>query len=531
MTISNSMFHDIPASGVLTSDQRARIDGYVDQFNADDEECYAQDVPDADAADWIKENTPTFACSDPLIEEVWHYRWWVFRKHIRSTPAGRVITEFLPAVYWAGPYNSINCADGHHLAEARWLRDGGALAREDARFWFAGPGDVFAYSTWTIDSVWRYAVIRDDHDFAISLLDDFIAFWERVETTHRTDYGLMWSDDDRDCMEMSISGPGLRPTLNSYMAANAHAIARIAHWAGREDLAEEFDVKARNLEDLIRTLLWDEKDRFFKVVPIARQDDPACLDFDDIDPAHNARELLGYIPWIFGIAGNEHSDAWRFLNDRDHFRGDVAPTTAERCHPRFRNNDNPHECQWNGPSWPFATTQLIDAMIESLQTGVEGVSRADLWRELRRYAAIHFRDDDKNGRINWLDEDLDPDTGEWISRTILENWGWRKDKGGYERGKDYNHSAFCDLVIRGLAGVRVEETDGGRISLVVEPLAAGQEGAPTWFELDHLPVAGREVTIRYDGAGTHFGQAGLTVKVNEEAHHATGPEPRISITW
>ena len=26
------------------------------------------------------------------------------------------------------------------------------------------------------------------------------------------------------------------------------------------------------------------------------------------------------------------------------------------------------------------------------------------------------------------------------------------DKGGKERGKDYNHSTFCDLIINGLIG-------------------------------------------------------------------------------
>jgi len=29
-----------------------------------------------------------------------------------------------------------------------------------------------------------------------------------------------------------------------------------------------------------------------------------------------------------------------------------------------------------------------------------------------------------------------------------------RDKGGVERGKDYNHSTFCDLIITGLVGLR-----------------------------------------------------------------------------
>jgi hypothetical protein len=36
----------------------------------------------------------------------------------------QVITEFSPKVGWAGRDNSIICAAGHHLMDARWLRDG-----------------------------------------------------------------------------------------------------------------------------------------------------------------------------------------------------------------------------------------------------------------------------------------------------------------------------------------------------------------------------------------------------------------------
>ena len=56
-----------------------------------------------------------------------------------------------------------------------------------------------------------------------------------------------------------------------------------------------------------------------------------------------------------------------------------------------------------------------------------------------------------------MDENLNPFTGDWISRTRLKNWegkGWSKDKGGVERGKDYNHSGFCDLVLSDLLGIK-----------------------------------------------------------------------------
>ena len=52
------------------------------------------------------------------------------------------------------------------------------------------------------------------------------------------------------------------------------------------------------------------------------------------------------------------------------------------------------------------------------------------------YTHSHYRTLENGEKVNWMDENLDPYTGEWLSRRILEDWEWQKDKGGYERGKD-----------------------------------------------------------------------------------------------
>lgn len=502
------------------------IDWYVDAFNRHDEELYPQDITNDMAADWMRREIPLFECADPLLERVYYFRWWTFRKHIATTPEGRIVTEFLPDVYWAGPYNSINCASAHHLAEARWLKGGRELVRDYVRFWFRGSGDEFSYSSWIVDAVWRYACIRDDRRFAVGMLDDFVRFYREVENRNMTGYGLFWSHDDRDAMEDSISGPGLRPTLNSYMAANAYAISRIARWANRVDLADEYRAKGDVLVRLMRERLWDPRSEFFKVLPLAERDD--TLDaggFSDIDASRNVREEIGYIPWMFGLTGPEHSDAWRFLNDPRHFAGAAGIRTAEACHPRYMNRDKAHECQWNGPCWPFATTQTLDAMIQSARSGIVGIGVDDFMRELRRYAAIHVRQAEDGSIVDWLDEDLDADTGVWLAREQLKAWGWREDKGGYERGKDYNHSAFCDLIISGLAGVDVEDDTEGAV-LTVKPLGRG--AALPYWRLLGLPVGGRTVDVYYDAVGDRYGQGrGLCVRVDGAVLRDESAEPQV----
>ena len=498
-------------------DPETVIDSYVAAFNRHDEELYPQTIRNAEAAAWMKREVPFFECADRTLERVWWFRWWTFRKHIVDTPEGRIISEFLPDVYWAGAYNSINDAAGHHIADARWLRGGRDLVRSYASFWFNGSGDELSYSSWLVDAVVRYAETRGDREFAVGLLDEFVRFYREVESRNMTRYGLFWSFDDRDAMEDSVSGSGLRPTLNSYMAANARAIAKVAQWAGREDLAAEFEGKAAELTRLIREKLWDENDKFFKVIPLdAKDDELKSMDFAVVDPARNVREEIGYIPWAFGLAGEEHEDAWAFLNDPAYFSGTAGIRTAEAGHPRYMNHDSAHECQWNGPCWPFATTQTLDAMIEEIRSGRGALTAGDFMRELRRYAAIHTRQTDDGDIVDWIDENLDADTGSWISRDQLEAWGWRDDKGGYERGKDYNHSAFADLIISGLAGVHVE----GDV-LTIEPLATGK--AMPYWRLLGLPVGTTTADIFYDLDGDRYGHGpGLTVVLADrrEAHDA-----------
>ena len=100
------------------------LENWVDRFNADDEEIYANAIPNSSAKAFLAANVPRFTCPDMEMERAYYFRWWTYRKHIRETPDGYVVTEFLPPVGWAGKHNTINCATGHHVMEGRWLRDG-----------------------------------------------------------------------------------------------------------------------------------------------------------------------------------------------------------------------------------------------------------------------------------------------------------------------------------------------------------------------------------------------------------------------
>lgn len=483
---------------------------YIDQFNENDEELYVQMISNGESKQWMEREIPKFECPDKVMEETYYFRWWTFRKHIKDISGSRIITEFLPEVRWSGPYNSINCANGHHIAEARWLGGDRELVREYLRFWLQGEGDETSYSSWLVYSAYQYAIVSGEKEFIISLLPDMVKMYQKIEEHNWTRYGLFWSFDDRDAMEMSISGSGLRPTLNSYMYANAYALAQIARWAGNEKMMLRYTNAAKALKEKICNDLWDETDEFFKVVPQKNKDAQIKnFKFEEIPLAHNVRESIGYIPWSFSIPAERYDIAWKFLTDKRYFKAEYGPTTAERKHPAFMQPCEKHECLWNGPSWPFATTQILNSLIELLQQKRdEWIKKDDFICLMHTYAKSHFRKTSFGKVVNWIDENIEPDSGEWLSRRILEEWNWRQDKGGYERGKDYNHSAFCDLVIRGICGVQITDDD----QLRIQPLLSEEW---EYFMLENLIYKGHRITIAYDKKGEKYSRGiGLWAEVD-----------------
>jgi len=477
---------------------------YIDGFNRNDRELYAQYVPNAASWDFLRRNIPLLDCPDKEIEEVYYFRWWTFRKHIKQTPDGFVITEFLPKVGWAGKHNTISCAAGHHFREGRWLNDPKFLD-DYSVFWFRKGGSVRTYSFWAADSIWSRFLVTGDDRLIRELLPDLIANYEAWEKERRDNNGLFWQEDGRDGMEVSISGAlsqgaqGYRATINSYQYGDATAIARMADRLGRKEVAERFRAKAAEIKRLVLEKLWDPEAGFFKVLPRGAN-----------TRLSDARELHGYTPWYFDLPEAGQSLAWKQLMDPQGFHAPFGPTTAEQRHPKFAISYQNHECQWNGPSWPFATAVTLTAMANLLNDYQQDVvGRKDYLDAFKIYTKSHRLKLDDGRVVPWIDENLNPLTGDWLSRTRLKSWAngaWDAGKGGEERGKDYNHSTYCDLVINGLVGLRPRADD----TVEVNPLVP--DGAWDYFCLDQVRYHGRWLTILYDKSGERYGKGkGLRV--------------------
>ena len=90
--------------------------------------------------------------------------------------------------------------------------------------------------------------------------------------------GLFWQKDGEDGMEISIGGHGFRVTINSYMAAEAATLSKIAHWKN-DNQAQALETEACRIKENMFKYLWDPKAEFLKVLSVA-----TCL--------------VGKFPWI-----------------------------------------------------------------------------------------------------------------------------------------------------------------------------------------------------------------------------------------
>lgn len=485
-----------PAAEPFILLQPANFSHHIEHFNTMEPETVVNHVPNSNSWAWLQQNIPLFECPDRDVEEIYYFRWWSFRKHIKQTPKGFVITEFLTPVSHAGEFNTISCATSLHLAEGRWLRDDSYL-NDYTKFWLHSdngkPAKKFhSFSSWFAAATWDRYLVTSDKKFLVKILPDLVADYLAWEAERQLTNGLFWQYDVRDGMEESISGSrtakNIRPTINSYMFANAQAIANIAQLAKKPKLTKEFATKANNLKRLTQEQLWDTDAKFFKVLIASESSAASPYVLSD------AREAIGYIPWMFNLPNPTpaHATAFAQLTAPQGFSAPFGVATAERRHPGFRNRGI-GTCEWDGALWPFATSQTLYALANFLRAQADPDRLSPLTPRPYFDAFLTYTHSQRADGQPFIGEYQDEITGDWIN-------------GKNDRSRYYNHSTYADLLITGVIGLIPRADDIVEIS----PLL------PTdtwdWFCLDGVKHHGHMLTLIWDKDGSRYGRgAGLHI--------------------
>lgn len=468
---------------VLKSDQ---FKHYVDRSNTMEDEPIVQAIPNSESWQWMQQNIPLFETPDKNFEEMFYFRWWTLRKHIKKTEQGYVFTEFLVNRSYADKYNLISSGLGHHIYESRWLHNQQYM-NDDLRIWYRGNDGkplkrLRFYSSWNIDAIYNRYLANGDAGFLKEYYPDLKTEYAAWEAEKRFKDGLFWQFDVRDAMEETISGgrneKNPRPSINGYMYGNAKALAHIAAINNDNSAMDLYNRKADTIKTLVQSGLWSSNANFFEVRK------------EKGDTLANVMEEIGFIPWYFNLPDAKYNTAWKKLMGPKHFNAPVGITTADRSHPGFRSHGC-CKCEWDGAVWPFATAQTLTAMANLLNNySKPNVSKADYFTQLEKYTTSQHKD----GKP-YIGEYADEKTGQWLTKD--------------DRGRYYNHSTYNDLVITGLVGLRPRADN----EIEVNPLLP--KGKWDWFCLDNVLYHGKIITIIWDKTGRKYGKGkGLSVWVD-----------------
>jgi hypothetical protein len=402
------------------------------------------------------------------------------------------------------PYATLNDATGFHIYEGRWLRD--RRYTNGYIDFMVGGGNERHFSEYIADAVYARFLVDGDLGYAASKLAALKKTYADWDDHFDTSKSLYWVQPIADATEYTISsidasggkdgfwgGFAFRPSINAYMFANARAISRLSALSGDPATAAAFSQKALSLQQTMLEALWSPKFNHF----IDRHQ--VTNEFVKYWEPIRGRELVGYLPWAFNMVPSAapYDAAWAYLLSPDGLAGPAGLRTVgpsyEYYMKQYRYAGTQRECQWNGPVWPFQTTQVLMAMQNLLNDEHQhAITRSDYLKLLSQYAKMHYQ----NGKLD-LEEDYDPATGKPIV--------------GLARSHHYFHSGFDDLIITGLAGIRPREDD----VLEVNPLIPTDHSALTSFALQSVPYHGHLIGVVFDADGKKYGLgAGLTVLVD-----------------
>lgn len=461
----------------------------------------------AEDAQWYIDNIPFFECSDKKIQDVYYYRWKLYKAHIRNVgESGYVITEFLDNVSWdKDPYCSLNDATAFHIYEGRWLKNN-QYVNGYISYMYAGGGNNRHFSEGIADAAFASYLVNADAAFVTEQLNTMEHIYNLWLDHYDLSKNLYYIEPLLDATEYTISsidasegkdgfrgGNAFRPTINSFMYGNALAISRIAQIKGDTSLSRLYRNRAADIKVNLQQSIWNDSLQHFTDRYQVNNEFVHYWDFI------RGRELAGFVPWCYNLPENtaRYNAAWKHLADTSKLLGKYGLRTVEPSYQyymkQYRYEGPNPECQWNGPSWPFQTTQALVAMANLLNNYTQDIIKtSDYLKILRLYTDQHYL---SPGKLN-LQEDYNPDTGKPIV--------------GLARSHHYNHSGYTDLIITGLCGIRPSEGN----TLTINPLV---DNSIQYFCIKDIMYHGHKLTVVYDKEGSYYKLGkGLTVFVDDK---------------
>ena len=489
----------------LPSGENAAIAGYRRDYN-----------------ERFKRLVPAFRSSDPYLEKMYYYRWYLV---LKTSICARCIVPDHPYPYPAlyegllGTWfpKVIGLPIPLQIIEARWLNDK-SIAYNHARLALT-KDDFFNYLNWTPYAFWQLHLVAPDQSFlkeALPKVKNFIRLEEVKDEDgdwlpsvfgswitgmeyqpsffqftsprwdHKTSEEFKPDLDalSRDPKDYHQFTPIERVDEATYYYLNNIAAQRISELSGEADSAAAYARRARQIKSAVDQKMWDDRTGFF--YDLKPETDEKALE---------AKEIVGFWPYLFGEmqSGDKLSLFDHMINKSEFWTKYPIATASQDC-PAFdphgywkvgpnASKEKPffYEDSWNGPTWMFSQSLAAETLGQAARMSRSPLLKSRFNELMKTYTRLQFVNGDLS--LPCTVEHYDSDTGKPI-RFLA----------------DYFHSFYNDLVIRYLAGITPRQDD----LIEIDPLLEGMDH----FEINDVRYRGHQISVSFNRS------TGFTVKID-----------------
>jgi len=475
---------------------------------------------------WYDDNCPRFECSDEWVTRMWWYRWFVVRHNFVDPRMGHIQHPFFYEGKHDGYARGITFSAPLAINEIRWLRDPRYCHGMIRNYVNTQPQHGLYRDLW-VDQIRDLSPGREGNPDPG--YEEFIpaAMWgallvhphgqlleEAAASMVLNVEGLRKVRDRNGNLLLNPGGHHMgqehapsfthfhdyadwyayteleRPDYSAFFYASLCATAAAHARLGRDQEAEWFTNLAARCAEAICEKLWDPQNGYFYSIREKDGEFAPC------------REANGLFPFAFMAVPDdpEYHRALQCMLDEDELLTSWPFATASRKCPAFSphpaywgEEKRPGHCLWNGPTWPYTNSILVEAMGNLIRHhSQELVSAEVLCAFTGKFARMMHENGEPGAPL--VRECYDGETG--------EGWGC----------PDYFHSSFNDLVVRFTCGL-IPADD---LDVVVDPLCVGW----SHFRLEGLRYRGHDISIIYEsrrGKNAYDDvERGLTVIVDGE---------------
>lgn len=443
---------------------------------------------------WMDENVPALQTDNTDILKIYYYRYFVVYRGIHTPKdyiadhdfTGQCVYES-PFGYWFGA--PVGLSVPLQVEEMKWMKKPEAVYSQ-LRNWKNDAGNSRGYIQATPMAVWNLYTVHGDRRILEELYDACrgYALWKcnpddpgalPVQTGswgtgaeyqpsfyQFTEPKYDWRHDNEMAWQGYAHTKLHRVDECVFHAANLTACARMAQVLGRDADRRELENYAEQTLARIRSLCWNEEKQFFfdcDAQTLRQCDESKCYD--------------GFFPMLWNLFGKEYYGVFSQLKQGGGFTADFPLSSVDKQSPMYWFDNciagptassvkEPHyyDCCWNGPTWPFATSFVLEALGGAAQ---ENEACAAQWRDLfDRYTQLHFAYGDRS-----------------LPR-IAEHYR-STDGVSFSPYHEYFHSTWIALFMHYWAGIRVENGEVSLAPLTREP-----------FVLDDVCICGSRYRLR-----------------------------------